>query len=95
MNSPLQAQTPLPAGTTECLDRDGTLALNDWFIAPTRELSVSQFNLGTASGKIDYVLIGESLRYREPLCAALAPYWQDTHVAEYVKRHAKPTAVKA
>ncbi len=31
---------PTPAGTTECLDQDGNLALNAWFDAPTRELSV-------------------------------------------------------
>ena len=26
--------SPTPAGTTECLDQDGTLALNAWFNAP-------------------------------------------------------------
>ena len=31
---------PTPAGTTECLDQDGNLALNAWFDAPTSELSV-------------------------------------------------------
>src|ERR1700737_3175065 len=31
---------PRPAGTTECLDQDGTLALNAWFDVPTNELRV-------------------------------------------------------
>jgi transglutaminase-like putative cysteine protease len=31
---------PAPAGTTECLDQDGTLTLNAWFDSPTSELSV-------------------------------------------------------
>ena len=26
---------PTPAGTSECLDQDGSLALNAWFNAPT------------------------------------------------------------
>ena len=33
---------PLPAGTTECLDQDGNLALNAWFNAPTTESSISR-----------------------------------------------------
>src|SRR5580704_2502407 len=37
---------PLPAGTTECLDQDGTLALNAWFNTSTRELNVlSRFSV--------------------------------------------------
>ena len=30
--------TPTPAGTTECLDQDGTLALNAWFNTPTQRV---------------------------------------------------------
>ena len=47
----------------------------------------------------DYVLIGESLNlplwYREPLCAALTPYRNDSHVAESVKQYAKSAAANA
>jgi len=32
---------PIPAGTTECLDQDGNLAINAWFEAPTKDLSVT------------------------------------------------------
>lgn len=90
--------TPIPAGTTECLDQDGNLALNAWFNAPTRELSVlSQFTAELLrENAFDYVLIGESLNlplwYREPLCSALSPYRQDAHVAESVKQYAKGAA---
>jgi transglutaminase-like putative cysteine protease len=86
---------PLPAGTTECLDQDGTLALNAWFNTPTRELSVlSQFTVETLrQNPFDYVLTGQSLNlplwYMEPTCAALAPYRNDAHVAESVKQYAK------
>ncbi len=86
---------PMPAGTTECLDQDGTLALNAWFDTPTRELSVlSRFTVEMLrQNPFDYVLTGESLHlplwYPEPLCAALAPYRNDTPVAESVKQYAK------
>jgi transglutaminase-like putative cysteine protease len=89
--------TPTPAGTTECLD----LALNAWFDAPTRELSVlSRFTVELLrENPFDYLLIGESLNlplwYREPLCAALLPYRQDAHVAESVKQYAKSIAANA
>jgi transglutaminase-like putative cysteine protease len=87
--------TPTPAGTTECLDQDGTLALNAWFNVPTRELSVlSRFTVEMLrQNPFDYVLAGEALRlplwYSEPLCAALVPYRNDTQVAESVKQYAK------
>jgi transglutaminase-like putative cysteine protease len=87
--------SPTPAGTTECLDQDGNLALNAWFNAPTRELSViSRFTVEMLrQNPFDYVIIGESLNlplwYREPLCTALSPYRNDTHVAESVKQYAK------
>jgi transglutaminase-like putative cysteine protease len=93
--------SPTPLGTTECLDQDGNLALNAWFNAPTRELSVrSQFTVEMLrENPFDYVIIGESLNlplwYRDPLCAALAPYRNDSHVAEAVKQYAKSTAASA
>jgi len=92
---------PTPLGTTECLDQDGNLALNAWFNAPTRELSVrSQFTVEMLrENPFDYVIIGESLNlplwYRDPLCAALAPYRNDSHVAESVKQYAKSVAAGA
>ncbi len=92
---------PAPAGTTECLDQDGNLALNAWFNAPTKELSVlSRFTVEMLrENPFDYVLIGESLSlplwYREPLCSALAPYRNDVHVAESVKQYAELVAAGA
>src|SRR6266851_4779081 len=92
---------PLPAGTTECLDQDGNLALNAWFGAATRNLSVtSRFTVEMLrQNPFDYVLTGESLNlplwYAEPLCAALTPYRQDAHVAESVKQFAKSAAAGA
>jgi len=92
---------PTPAGTTECLDQDGNLALNAWFNAPTRELRVlSRFTVEMLrQNAFDYVIIGESLNlplwYREPLCTALTPYRNDTRVAESVKQYAKTAAAGA
>ena len=92
---------PTPAGTTECLDQDGNLALNAWFSASTSELSVeSRFTVETLqTNPFDYVLTGDSLNlplwYREPLCPALAPYRSDAHVAESVKEFAKSVAASA
>src|ERR1700678_2210329 len=90
--------TPTPAGTTECLDQDGTLALNAWFNAPTSELRVmSRFTVEMLrNNPFDYVLASEALNlplwYLEPLCAALSPYRNDTLVAESVKQYAKSLA---
>jgi transglutaminase-like putative cysteine protease len=92
---------PLPAGTTECLDQDGTLALNAWFNAPTSELKVlSAFTVEMLrENPFDYILTGDSLHlplwYLEPLCTALTPYRDDTRVAESVKQYAKWTAGSA
>jgi transglutaminase-like putative cysteine protease len=92
---------PTPAGTTECLDQDGNLALNAWFGAPTRELSVlSRFTVEMLrENPFDYVLTAESLNlplsYLQPLCAALTPYRHDGHVAESVKQYAKSAAASA
>ena len=89
---------PMPAGTTECLDQDGNLALNAWFDAPTQELSVlsrSTVEL-LRENPFDYVLSVEALnlplRYAPPLCAALDSYRQDHQVAESVKRFAQSVA---
>lgn len=92
---------PTPAGTTECLDQDGTIALNAWFNAPTRELSVtSRFTVEMLrENPFDYVLTSESLNlplwYVEPLCTALVPYRNDEHVGESVKQYAKWAAADA
>ena len=92
---------PRPAGTTECLDQDGTLALNAWFDAPTSELNVlSRFTVEMLrENPFDYVLTSASLNlplwYLEPLCAALAPYRNEVQVADSVKQYAKSTAANA
>lgn len=92
---------PTPAGTTECLDQDGNLALTAWFGGSTSELRLmSRFTVETVrDNPFDYVITGESLNlplwYREPLCAALAPYRQDAHVAESVKQYAQSVAAGA
>jgi transglutaminase-like putative cysteine protease len=89
---------PAPAGTTECLDQDGTLALNAWFNAPATELRVvSRFTVEMLrENPFDYVLTSQSLNlplwYSEPLCAALVPYRNDLHVDETVKQYAKSVA---
>jgi transglutaminase-like putative cysteine protease len=92
---------PIPAGTTECLDQDGNLALNAWCDAPTKDLSVtSRFTVEMLrQNPFDYVLAGQSLNlplwYVEPLCAALTPYRHDSHVAESVKQYARSVASSA
>ena len=86
---------PTPAGSTECLDQDGNLALNAWFDASTSKLSVlSRFTVELLRvNPFDYVLTGESLNlplwYRDPLCTALTPYRNDAHVAPSVKLYAQ------
>lgn len=92
---------PTPVGTTECLDQDGNLALNAWFDVPTAELSVvSRFTVELLrENPFDYILTNESLHlplwYRDPLCAALAPYRNDGHVADSVKQYANSVAAGA
>ena len=51
---------PMPAGTTECLDQDGNLAINAWFEASTQDLSVtSRFTVEMLrQNPFDYVLAG-------------------------------------
>lgn len=86
---------PTPAGTTECLDQDGTLALNAWFHHPTQELSVdSNFTVKLLRpSPFDYVLQDEALQlplwYRVPLNEALAPYRQTQRIAETVQQFAQ------
>jgi transglutaminase-like putative cysteine protease len=93
--------SPMPAGTTECLDQDGNLATNAWFNTPATELSaVSQFTVEMLrQNPFDYVLSGESLRlplwYRDPLCAALVPYRDERQVSDSVKQYAKSVAAGA
>ncbi len=93
--------TPTPAGTAECLDQDGNLALNAWFGAPTQELSVlSGFTVELLRvNPFDYVLTGEMLNlplwYREPLCTALTPYRDDRDVTDSVKQFANSVAASA
>jgi transglutaminase-like putative cysteine protease len=90
--------SPPPAGSTECLDQDGNLALNAWFNVPTTELSVtSRFTVEMLrQNPFDYILIGESLSlplwYRDPLSAALTPYRNNLQVAESVQQYAKSVA---
>jgi transglutaminase-like putative cysteine protease len=92
---------PVPAGTIECLDQDGNLALNAWFDALTQKLSVvSRFTVELLrENPFDFMLSGESLHlplwYLEPLCAALAPYRNDLQVGEAVKQYAKSVAASA
>lgn len=92
--------TPTPAGTAECLDQHGNLALNARFDAATTELRASQFTVGMLrANPFDYVLAGESLRlplwYRDPLRTALAPHRTDAHVADSVKQYAPAAAAGA
>ncbi|HZO54654.1 MAG TPA: transglutaminase family protein [Bryobacteraceae bacterium] len=93
------AITPMPAGTTECLDQDGTLALNAWFSVPTSDMSVrSQFTVEMLrQNPFDYILPNASLQlplwYPDPLCVALAPYRQDAHLSECVKQYARQVAI--
>ena len=93
--------SPMPAGTTECLDQDGNLALNAWFNSPTNELKViSRFTVEMLrANPFDYVIIGQSLGlalwYPEPLSTALTPYRYDFHVAESVKEYAKSIAANS
>jgi transglutaminase-like putative cysteine protease len=92
---------PAPAaGTAECWIRMA-ISLCTRGDAPTRELSVlSRFSVEMLrENPFDFVLTGESLNlplwYLEPLCAALAPYQNDVHVAEAVKQYAKSVAAIA
>jgi transglutaminase-like putative cysteine protease len=93
---------PMPAGTAECLDQDGNLALHAWFDALTHELSVlGRFTVEMLrENPFDFMPSrGESMKlplwYLEPLCAALASYRNDAQVGEAVKQYAKSVAASA
>lgn len=93
--------TPTPAGTTECLDQDGNLALNAWFDTITESLTVlSRFRIEMLrDNPFDFALSEASLNlplwYIEPLSTALASYRIDTHVSALVKQHAELLAAGA
>ncbi|MGJ5818094.1 transglutaminase family protein [Paludibaculum fermentans] len=93
--------TPAPAGTTECLDQDGNLALNAWFDSTTDSLTVrSRFRIEMLrDNPFDFAHSEASLNlplwYLEPLCTALASYRLDGHVSEAVKQYAKVLAAGA
>lgn len=92
---------PAPAGTSECLDQDGNLALNAWFDTSTQALTVlSRFRIEMLrDNPFDFALSEASLNlplwYLEPLCTALASYRRDGHVNEAVKQFAKTVATGA
>jgi transglutaminase-like putative cysteine protease len=95
------AITPLPAGTTECLDQDGTIAVNAWFSAPTTEMKVdSRFTVEMLrSNPFDYILPDHVLHlplwYSNLVSIALAPYRMDAHVSESVKQFAREAAANS
>jgi len=89
---------PEPAGTRECLDQDGNLAMHARFVTPTRELSVlTRFQVELLRpNPFDFVLAEWSLAlpmvYLEPLGAALAPYRNRANVSEAVQGYARSLA---
>lgn len=93
--------TPTPAGTTECLDQDGNLALNVWFDTTTQSLTVlSRFRIEMLrDNPFDFALSEASLNlplwYQEPLCRALSSYRVDTEVTDSVKQYARQLAAGA
>ena len=93
--------SPVPAGTAECLDQDGNLALQAWFASPTQELRVrSMFRVELLrENPFDFMSSGLaswlSLAYEEPLATALAHY-RDVHsVTESVQAFARSAAANA
>jgi transglutaminase-like putative cysteine protease len=92
---------PEPAGTAECMDQDGNLALQAWFSTPTRELNVrSRFRVDLPrENAFDYILPGNisllSLWYEEPLSTALAPYRNYSEVGGDVRAYARTAARRA
>jgi transglutaminase-like putative cysteine protease len=92
---------PIPAGTSECLDQDGNLALSASFDMPANELKVrSRFTVELVQkNAFDYVLTGETMRlplwYSGSLCSALAPYRNDLSLGEPVKLYANVVAAGA
>jgi transglutaminase-like putative cysteine protease len=66
--------TPAPAGRSACLDQDGNVVVEAWFLAPMTELAVrSSFEVETLrENPFDFVFAGPELG--EPLRPALAAY---------------------
>src|SRR3954466_3600620 len=65
---------PSPAGRSACLDLDGNVVTEAWFLGPMTELAVrSSFEVETLrENPFDFVFAGPELG--EPLRSALAPY---------------------
>ncbi len=89
--------SPEPAGTTECLDQDGNLALSAWFNTPAQELSAhSRFSVELLrNNPFDFVVsdpLTFPVLYPWPLSDSLAPYRNDAHVAYTVKLYAASLA---
>ena len=89
---------PAPAGTSECLDQDGNLAMLAWFGAPANELNVrSRFRVELVrTNPFDYLPDDQAsslaLWYPEPLAAALRPYRDASGTAETVRQYAQNAA---
>src|SRR5437660_815869 len=66
--------TPAPAGRSMCLDHDGNVVVEAWFLGSMTELAVrSSFEVETLrDNPFDFVFAGPELG--EPLGSALAPY---------------------
>jgi len=86
---------PTPAGTVECLDQDGNLAMRAWFSEPTSELKIrSQFRVELLRRNPFDFLLDENvsrlpLWYSEPLSTALAPFRHFAGVDETVLQYGK------
>jgi transglutaminase-like putative cysteine protease len=70
--------SPLPAGTSECLDQDGNPVVEAWFDGPIEQMLVtSAFTVETLrKNPFDFLVRTPTLppAYPDPLGAALAPY---------------------
>jgi len=66
--------TPRPAGRSMCLDHDGNVVTEAWFLGPMCELAVrSSFEVETLrENPFDFIFAGPELL--EPLRSALGPY---------------------
>lgn len=90
-----------PAGTAECMDQDGNLALQVRFGGATRELNVrSRFRVELPrDNAFDYDLDAKgsplSLWFPEPLSTALTPYRNFATVPDPVREFAQAIAGRA
>lgn len=80
--------TPAPAGRSTCLDQDGNVVVETWFLEPMRELAVeSSFEVETLrDNPFDFIFWGPELR--EPLRSSLEPYLRaggSDAIAEFVR----------